>query len=89
MQIVHLFLMERILGARESRGCPSSLTFSSYKGSVLGRCSRGEWGGGGSVKWEESVELGSQKQVSRVLCGQAPTGPRALPSALSRGSRQP
>lgn len=38
--------MERILDARESPGCPSSLTFFSYKGSVLGRCSRG---GGGRI----------------------------------------
>ena len=76
MQIVHLFLMERILGARESPGCPSSLTFSSYKGSVLGRCSHGE---GESVKREESVEPGSQGQVSRVLCS-----PAELPLVLEQ-----
>ena len=71
MQIVHLFLMERILGARESPGCPSSLTFSWDKGSVLGRYSRR----GKSVKFEESVEPGSPERVARVLRCRAPAGP--------------
>lgn len=36
MQIVHLFLTDRILGAWDSSGCPGSCTFSGYKSSVLG-----------------------------------------------------
>lgn len=62
MQMVHLFLMERILGARESLGCSSTRTFSGYKSSVLGDNRRGGWGAE-SVKCEESAEPGSQEQV--------------------------
>lgn len=88
MQIVHLFLTDRILGAWDrSGGCPSSCTFSGPKSSVLGDCSRWRLGGRLSEKCEESVEPGSRAPVAGVRCGPAPAGARALPCALSLAVR--
>lgn len=95
MQIVHLFLMERILVARESPGCPSSRTFSGCESSVLGNivagvegriCKmRGERGAGISRAGRE----GPLRQSSRWCSSAAQRFPSRFAPALPGRSASP
>lgn len=79
MQMVHRFLTDRILGARDRRGCPSSCAFSGSGSSVLGDVShrrRGALSGQGEGSWSRGLRRGARGWVRPALRGARSTALR-------------